>query len=98
MALNIGEVEVEVWIVRAIGKKLLDARIDQLARTVSITRCSHRSFGAPQWRELRDQLAAWSVSSLFNGVCGPMAHLKNLQPPLLRRTAVARAARPAPGR
>jgi translation initiation factor 3 subunit M len=59
-ALNIGEGEVEAWIVRAIGKKLLDARIDQLARTVAITRCSHRSFGGPQWRELRAQLAAWS--------------------------------------
>ena len=29
-ALNVPEGEVEVWIVRAIGKKLLDARIDQL--------------------------------------------------------------------
>lgn len=29
-ALNVSEGEVEVWIVRAIGKKLLDARIDQL--------------------------------------------------------------------
>jgi hypothetical protein len=29
-ALDVPEGDVEVWIVRAIGKKLLDARIDQL--------------------------------------------------------------------
>jgi translation initiation factor 3 subunit M len=59
-ALNVSEGEVEVWIVRAIGKKLLDARIDQLGGTISITRCNHRAFGPEQWRELRDRLGAWA--------------------------------------
>lgn len=61
-ALDIEEGDVEVWVVRAIGKKLLDARIDQLAGTVSITRATHRSFGQSQWTELRDRLAAWKAN------------------------------------
>lgn len=51
--------EVEAWVVRAIGKRLLEGRIDQLKGTVTITKCAHRTFAAAQWRELRDQLAAW---------------------------------------
>ncbi len=51
----------EGWLVRAVGRKLLDARMDQTAATVTVTRCSHRSFGEPQWEELRDRLASWKA-------------------------------------
>ena len=60
-ALGIPEEEVESWVVRAIGKKLLDARIDQLSRSVTVTRSAHRCFGSEQWQELRAQLSAWAV-------------------------------------
>lgn len=61
-ALDIEEDAVETWVIKAIGKKLLDARIDQLSGTIAITRATHRSFGQPQWAELRDRLASWKAN------------------------------------
>ncbi|KAL0032757.1 hypothetical protein WJX79_008396 [Trebouxia sp. C0005] len=59
-ALGLGsDSEVEAWVVRAIGKRLLEGRINQLKQTVTITKCAHRIFAAAQWQELKQQLAAW---------------------------------------
>ncbi|DBB15616.1 TPA: hypothetical protein ACH3X3_003828 [Trebouxia sp. C0006] len=59
-ALGLGsDSEVEAWVVRAIGKRLLEGRINQLKQTVTITKCAHRTFAAAQWQELKQQLAAW---------------------------------------
>ncbi len=60
-ALGVGEGEVEVWVVRAIGRKLLAARIDQMRRTVAVTKCAQRTFSAAQWRALLAQLGAWKA-------------------------------------
>lgn len=60
-ALAVGEGDVEVWVVRAIGKKLLEARIDQMRRTVAVTKCMQRTFSSAQWRALLAQLGAWKV-------------------------------------
>ena len=60
-ALGVGEGDVEVWVVRAIGKKLLEARIDQMRRTVAVTKCMQRTFSTAQWRALLAQLGAWKV-------------------------------------
>ena len=43
-------------------QRLLEGRINQLKGTVIITKCANRTFAAAQWRELRDQLAAWKVT------------------------------------
>lgn len=59
-----GERDVEVWVVRAIGKKLLEARIDQMRRTVAVTKCMQRTFSATQWRALLAQLGAWKARPL----------------------------------
>ncbi|KAK9831893.1 hypothetical protein WJX81_006639 [Elliptochloris bilobata] len=58
-ALCVGEGDVEAWVVRAIGKKLLEARIDQMRRTVAVTKCAQRTFPGAQWRALLAQLGAW---------------------------------------
>jgi len=60
-ALGVGEGEVEVWVVCAIGRKLLAARIDQMRRTVAVTKCAQRTFSAAQWRALLAQLGAWKA-------------------------------------
>lgn len=60
--LAIGDDEVEHWIVLAIGKKLIEAKIDQLKRSVQITRCTKQVFGASQWQELQGQLATWKAN------------------------------------
>ncbi|KAL3690659.1 hypothetical protein R1sor_004310 [Riccia sorocarpa] len=57
--LKVTDDEVEFWIVRAIGAKLIEAKMDQMRQVVVISRCTERVFGAPQWRELRSRLAGW---------------------------------------
>jgi translation initiation factor 3 subunit M len=47
---------VQPWVVRAIGSKLLDGRIDQVAATVTVSRCHHRTFTSQEWCGLGDQL------------------------------------------
>ena len=59
-ALGIPEVEVEAAVVQAIGKRVLEARINQLAGTVAVTKCAPRTFGGEQWGELAAQLEGWA--------------------------------------
>jgi len=58
-ALKVSASEVEEWIVKAIGAKLIDAKMDQVREVVTVTRCAHRVFGKEQWSDLRVKLAAW---------------------------------------
>lgn len=57
-ALDITPEQVQPWVVRAIGSKLLDGRIDQVAATVTITRCHHRTFTSKEWQGLGQQLSS----------------------------------------
>jgi hypothetical protein len=50
--------QVQPWIVRAIGSKLLEGKIDQLSATVVISRCHHRTFTSREWQGLGEQLGA----------------------------------------
>ena len=59
-ALSVGDDEVEGYVVMAIGKKLIEARINQPEREVVITRCTLRTFEQKQWVQLRDQIAGWT--------------------------------------
>lgn len=61
-ALDVPAEEVEATVVQAIGKKLVEARIDQLREVVVVGKCTPRSFGPSQWRELQGQLRAWRES------------------------------------
>ncbi|KAF4148718.1 PCI domain-containing protein [Phytophthora infestans] len=51
-AVDVAEQDVEEWIVRAITAGVVNAKIDQLARTVTISRSLERRFGAEQWKEI----------------------------------------------
>ncbi len=51
--------EVERWVVKAIGAKVLEAKMDQVREVVLITRCLHRVFSTQQWVDLRAKLRAW---------------------------------------
>ena len=62
--LLLGEDEVETWVIQAIGKKLIDAQIDQLNERVTVLKCARTTFGNGQWVELQQQLNAWKVWSL----------------------------------
>ena len=63
-ALSLEDGEVEAWVIRASGRKLLEARIDQLRGRVAVTRIPQRTFTADQWRQLTAQLGAWKVQAL----------------------------------
>ncbi|ETI35510.1 hypothetical protein F441_18026 [Phytophthora nicotianae CJ01A1] len=51
-ALDVAGQDVEKWVVRAITAGVVSAKIDQLARTVTISRSLQRRFGAEQWKEI----------------------------------------------
>lgn len=57
--LQIEEDDVELWIVRAIAAKVLEAKLDQLRQVVVINRTMQRVFGAAQWKDLQSRLASW---------------------------------------
>jgi translation initiation factor 3 subunit M len=65
--LQIDGADVEGWVVKAIARGLLDGRMDQTARTVTVTRAAQRVFGDQEWSALRDKLRGWrdSVSGLL---------------------------------
>lgn len=82
-ALDVAPHEVEGWVVRAIGAKLLDGRIDQVRGVVAIKRATHRTFDATEWQVLAKQLAGWRdsikavratlASQAASGVAAPAA-------------------------
>ncbi len=57
--MGISEAEVEPTLVRAIGRGLIEGRLDQLEGAVDVTHSASRTFGKAQWEDLRAQLAEW---------------------------------------
>ncbi|XP_053671547.1 eukaryotic translation initiation factor 3 subunit M [Anopheles nili] len=57
--LQIKEEEVEPFIIEVLKTKLVRARMDQRARKVHISSTMHRTFGRPQWQQLRELLLSW---------------------------------------
>ncbi|KAG7400123.1 Eukaryotic translation initiation factor 3 subunit M [Phytophthora boehmeriae] len=54
--LDLQEEDVEKWVVRAITSGLVSAKINQLSRTVVISRTLQRGFGVEQWKEIDAKL------------------------------------------
>ncbi|TYZ68009.1 hypothetical protein PybrP1_001519 [[Pythium] brassicae (nom. inval.)] len=69
-ALAIEEDAVEQWIVKAITSGLVSAKVDQLKRTVVISRTLQRSFGAAQWQDVHAKLQLYqkNVASVLEVV------------------------------
>lgn len=57
--LQIDESEVESWIITAISDGVVEAKMDQLKRLVTVSRSLHRVFGQAQWKNLSDSLSVW---------------------------------------
>ena len=57
---------------RAVTRGLLDARVDQDAGTVTVTRSVQREFGPAQWAGLQSKLRSWreNVAALSTAVEG----------------------------
>lgn len=58
-ALHIPETDVEIWVINAISEDIIAAKMDQLKRTVTISRSLQRSFEKSQWKNISDVLSQW---------------------------------------
>ncbi|KAJ3082698.1 hypothetical protein HK102_001503 [Quaeritorhiza haematococci] len=58
-ALEISEDEVEMWVIDVIRAGLIDAKMNQLRKTVVVSRSTHRVFGEQQWTQLSEKITAW---------------------------------------
>lgn len=57
--LQIPEEEVEMWVIDVIRAGLVEAKLDQLNKTVMVHRSIYRVFGQEQWKKLSISLSAW---------------------------------------
>lgn len=57
--LQIPEEEVEMWVIDVIRAGLVEAKLDQLNKTVIVHRSIYRVFGQEQWKKLSTSLSAW---------------------------------------
>jgi len=57
--LQIDENDVESWVITAMSEDVLEAKMDQLRRVVTISRCLQRVFTQAQWKQLSITLATW---------------------------------------
>lgn len=57
--LGIGEDDVEDWVIKAIGAKLVTGKINQIEKCVSVMGVSQRVFGKEEWASLEKMLGEW---------------------------------------
>ena len=51
--------QVETWVIAAVGSGLLQAKMDQLSKTVMVERSVVRRFDTQQWKMLQSRLHSW---------------------------------------
>ncbi|KAH8550336.1 hypothetical protein BGW37DRAFT_498949 [Umbelopsis sp. PMI_123] len=61
-ALEISEGDVEMWVIDVIRAGLVEAKLDQLNKTVIVYRSIYRVFGKEQWQQLDSKLNSWKNS------------------------------------
>lgn len=64
-SLNIPSGDVEMWVIDCIRSGLVEGKLSQRKQEFLIHRCTHRTFGDKQWREVASRLETWK-SSLVN--------------------------------
>ncbi|KAI8391440.1 uncharacterized protein BYT42DRAFT_556858 [Radiomyces spectabilis] len=57
--LEISEDDVEMWVIDVIRAGLVEAKLDQLNKTVIVHRSIYRVFGKEQWQQLSTRLRTW---------------------------------------
>ena len=58
-SLSVSADDVESWVLDTISEGLIDAKLDHFSNSVYITYAFQRSFGTPQWVDLRDKIGKW---------------------------------------
>jgi translation initiation factor 3 subunit M len=69
--LNIPEEEVEIWLIKAIGLKVLEGRMDQFNQHLKVQKTAYKSFGNPEWNTLKNKLG-----NIHNNVSNVQTKLK----------------------
>ena len=69
-------VQVEEWVVATISSQLLEAKMDQKAAVVMVSRANHRAFGPAEWKALQAKLHAWQAN-----LQGILATINKATPP-----------------
>ncbi len=70
-ALNLSSMDdVEMLVVEAIAQGVLEATMDQFEQVITVSKCSHRSFGPEQWTDLQTRLKALraNISTVFDEI------------------------------
>lgn len=68
--LNISEDQVESFVIDAIGQGVIDARLNQLTRTVTVLKTMHRQFSTQEWKGLAEKIGKWqsTVDSMLHTI------------------------------
>jgi len=68
--LKVPETDVESWVIAAVQKDLLEAKMDQLEKVVMVERCVVRKFGMEQWKIMKERLDLWkkNVKGVLDGL------------------------------
>ncbi|CAB4394595.1 PCI-domain-containing protein [Rhizophagus irregularis] len=61
-ALEIEESEVEMWTIDVIRANLIEAKINQVKKTILVNRSTYRTFTMEQWKQLSAKLEGWKKS------------------------------------
>jgi len=61
-ALEIEESEVEMWTIDVIRANLIEAKINQVKKTILVNRSTYRTFTMDQWKQLSSKLEGWKKS------------------------------------
>jgi len=64
-ALSINEEEVEAIIIRAVGLKLMSARVDQVKKVVRVGFTHHAMFTHDQWKQLQEMLSTYGTHTPY---------------------------------
>jgi translation initiation factor 3 subunit M len=60
-SLQIGEAEVERWVIDSLRAGLVGGRLSQIHRNLNVVRATPRNFGPGQWEILEQRLLAWQT-------------------------------------
>ncbi|KAG9292687.1 hypothetical protein G9A89_008274 [Geosiphon pyriformis] len=61
-ALEIDEEEVEMWTIDVIRANLMEAKINQVQKTIFVNRTTYRTFTMAQWQQLSSKFEGWRES------------------------------------
>ncbi len=60
--LNIDEDQVESFVIDAVGQGVIDARLNQLNKTVTVLKTMHRQFSTGEWKSLAEKIGKWQAT------------------------------------